>query len=110
MNTKVINVVKRFGADVSYWGTKDRELNELAVIKILDKCYCRFRTRGVMFLNEVYEELGIPWTKQGQVDGWVFGEENGQDHMWSVWTKNDESADVYITFEPIEDITYMLQE
>lgn len=27
--------------------------------------------RGYLFLNEVYEALGLPWTKEGQLVGWV---------------------------------------
>lgn len=29
------------------------------------------QVRGYVFLNEVYEELGIPWTPEGQVVGWL---------------------------------------
>lgn len=32
------------------------------------------KTRGYLFLNEVYEMLGIPITKAGQVVGWVYDE------------------------------------
>lgn len=35
------------------------------------------RSRGHVFLNEVYDSLGIPRSKQGQVVGWVLG--NGGD-------------------------------
>ena len=34
------------------------------------------RSRGRLFLNEVYEMLGIPKTKAGQVVGWVYDEKN----------------------------------
>ena len=34
------------------------------------------KSRGYLFLNEVYEMLGIPITKAGQVVGWVYNEEN----------------------------------
>lgn len=35
------------------------------------------RSRGRLFLNEVYEMLGIPKTKAGQVVGWVYDPKNG---------------------------------
>lgn len=34
------------------------------------------RTRGYLFLNEVYESLGIPKTPEGQVVGWIYDEKN----------------------------------
>lgn len=39
------------------------------------------RARGHVFLNEVYDLLGIPRTKAGQVVGWVYNED-------SVWGDN----------------------
>lgn len=35
----------------------------------------KLRERGCLFLNEVYEALGIPKTKVGQCVGWIFDEE-----------------------------------
>lgn len=34
------------------------------------------KTRGYLFLNDVYEMLGIPKTKAGQIVGWVYDEKN----------------------------------
>ena len=36
----------------------------------------RLKSRGYLFLNEVYERLGIPATKAGQIVGWVYDPEN----------------------------------
>jgi len=36
----------------------------------------RLRSRGYLFLNEVYERLGIPMTKAGQIVGWVYNPDN----------------------------------
>lgn len=34
------------------------------------------KVKGYLFLNDVYDMLGIPRSKAGQVVGWVYGEEN----------------------------------
>jgi hypothetical protein len=36
------------------------------------------RSRGHLFLNEVYEMLGIPWTPAGQMVGWVMNGDGDQ--------------------------------
>lgn len=38
------------------------------------------KARGFVFLNEVYEALGIPYSKAGQVVGWLYDEELGEDN------------------------------
>ena len=34
------------------------------------------KKRGYVFLNEVYEMLGIPKTKAGKIVGWIYDEKN----------------------------------
>lgn len=36
----------------------------------------RLKRQGYLFLNDVYEMLGFPKTKEGQVAGWIYDEEN----------------------------------
>lgn len=36
----------------------------------------KLRTQGHLFLNEVYDELEIPHTKQGQIVGWIYNPEH----------------------------------
>lgn len=103
MDTKKLTVTKLFDCDHPYWAN-DQKHNLLVVKTILMYCYERFKTRRYLFLNEVYQELGIPVTRQGQIAGWVFNGEQAEDSMWTVWTKDDGYDDVYITFEVLSDI------
>ena len=47
------------------------------------------KMRGYLFLNEVYDILGIPRTKAGQVVGWIFKEGNFVDiGLFKTYNKN----------------------
>ena len=37
----------------------------------------KLKANGYLFLNEVYDMLGIPKSKAGQVVGWIYDPENG---------------------------------
>ena len=36
----------------------------------------KLKRQGYLFINDVYEMLGIPKTKEGQIHGWVYDEKN----------------------------------
>ena len=36
----------------------------------------KLQTNGFLFLNDVYEMIGIPKTKAGQIVGWIYDEKN----------------------------------
>ena len=56
--------------------TKDAEMNLFFLKRQQDWANERLKARGYLFLNEVYESLGIPRSKAGQVVGWVYDTEN----------------------------------
>jgi hypothetical protein len=56
--------------------TKDAELNKMFLRRQQDWANDRLKARGYLFLNEVYESLGIPKTKAGQIVGWVYDAKN----------------------------------
>lgn len=56
--------------------TKDPEYNLTFLKSIQDYCNALLITKGHLFLNEVYDKLGIPRTKAGAVVGWIYNEKS----------------------------------
>lgn len=61
----------RFFDDGCKGWDKDAELNLCTLKAVQNYCNELLNSRGHLFLNEVYDELGIPRTKAGQHVGWV---------------------------------------
>ena len=74
----------RFYDDGCRGWEKDPEMNLMFLRAEQNYANDRLRTRGYLFLNEVYERLGIPTTKIGQSVGWVYDPKN-PDHQGDNW-------------------------
>lgn len=55
---------------------KDPEYNLMVLRKQQDHANDLLRRNGYLFLNDVYDMLGIPRSRAGQVVGWTYDEEN----------------------------------
>ena len=66
---------KFFDEASPYW-QKDPEYNLMFLKSQQQYATDLLRARGRLFLNEVYEMLGIDKTKAGQIVGWVYNPEN----------------------------------
>lgn len=55
---------------------KDPEYNLLTLRSAQNYANDKLRSQGYLFLNDVYDLLGIPRTRAGQVVGWVYDEKN----------------------------------
>ena len=55
---------------------KDADTNRWFLNRVQSFFNDRLRTNGYVFLNDVYEELGFPKTKAGQVVGWIYDPDN----------------------------------
>ena len=83
---KTVNVVEGVDGTSEYarffdewctgW-TKDAEANLVFLRNVERWANMTLQTRGHLFLNEVYDALGIPRSKAGQIVGWVFDNPNG---------------------------------
>lgn len=66
---------KFFDEGCAGW-TKDPELN-LTFVRMQERnANDLLKSKGHLFLNEVYDMVGIPRTKAGQVVGWIYDEKN----------------------------------
>lgn len=63
--------------------TKDPEMNRFFLLRQQDQANERLKSIGYLFLNDVYEMLGIPKTKAGQIVGWVYdtNKPNGDNYV-----------------------------
>ncbi|MCM1578805.1 MAG: DUF6353 family protein [Ruminococcus sp.] len=66
----------RFFDESSPYYEKDSEYNLMFLKSQQAYANDRLKANGILFLNEVYDMLGIPKTRAGQIVGWVYDEEN----------------------------------
>ena len=66
---------KCFDEGCAGW-SKDPEKNLFFLRRQQDYANERLKAKGYLFLNEVYDMLGIPRTKAGQIVGWIYDEKN----------------------------------
>lgn len=66
----------RFFDDTCFAWDRDPEYNRLFLKSQQSTANDRLQAHGYLFLNEVYDMLGMPKTKAGQVVGWVYDKTN----------------------------------
>ena len=66
----------RFYDDGCLGWDKDPELNLMFLRRQQDAANERLKNQGYLFLNDIYEMLGIPRSKAGQIVGWIYDEKN----------------------------------
>jgi hypothetical protein len=70
------SVYARFFDDGCKGWTKDASTNLYVVTSVQNVANEMLKSRGYLFLNEVYEMLGIYKTAAGQTVGWIYDEDN----------------------------------
>lgn len=71
---------------------KDHEVNLAFLRHTQSWVNDRLRVRGHVFLNEVYEELGMDATNAGSVVGWVISDDGDNFIDFGIWNGNDHKA------------------
>lgn len=77
-NGDVPSPYARFFDDSSPMWTRDSESNLRFLKHNQNYANDLLKSRGHLFLNDVYQLLGIPKTRAGQVVGWIYDPENGE--------------------------------
>lgn len=71
----VSNYARYFDEGCKGW-QKDAEYNLIFLKSMQNYANDLLKTRGYLFLNEVYDLLGIPRSREGQLVGWVYDKDN----------------------------------
>lgn len=100
---KVINVIdgeafmgseySRFFAEGCTGWTKNPELNHMFLRQQQNWANEKLKSKGYLYLNEVYEMLGLPLSKDGHVVGWIYDDTDGDNFIdfgiYDVYTPNE---------------------
>lgn len=83
-----------FDSTSTLW-TKDPEANKATLYSAQARCNHLLRANGHLFLNEVFDELGMPRTQAGAIVGWCLG--NGDDEVdFGLENSNSEASRRFI--------------
>lgn len=89
----VVNTLRVFCDGCVGW-TKEPEYNLKFLKYVQNYCNDSLKIKGHLFLNEVYDKLGIPRTKAGAVVGWIYDEESPiGDNFVDFGIKNERNND-----------------
>lgn len=76
---------------------RDGSQNLLFLRMIQNMANDKLKARGHVFLNEVYEMLGLPHSREGAVVGWVWCSEHGDNYIdFNLYNKENGSARDFI--------------
>lgn len=92
-NEKFNDYTRCFTTGCTGW-EKDPEFNLMFLRHQQSYANDLLHSRGYLFLNEVYDMLGFPRTKAGQIVGWIYDENNkdGDNFVdFGIYDINDES-------------------
>lgn len=77
--------------------TKDPELNKFFLMRVQDWANQKLNEQGYLFLNDVYEQIGVPKTKIGHHVGWVTDGEHGDPYVdLGLWDIHNERKRAFV--------------
>lgn len=66
-------IVVNYDKDSSRIWSEEPEINLLVIRNVVNVVNDRLNTRGHVFLNEIFDELGLSRKRDGQLIGWLKG-------------------------------------
>lgn len=93
---KEISPYARFFEESSDQWKKDSEYNLMFLRKQQDYANDVLRTKGYLFLNDVYQMLGIPKTKAGQIVGWKYNSQGDNYVDFGIYDVTDERKRAFV--------------
>lgn len=102
VDEKSVSMYARFFDEYCPNWEKDSEYNLMFLRAQQQYANDLLRSRGFIFLNEVYDLIGIPRTKVGQIVGWAYDENNpkGDNYVdFGIYNVNRESREFVNGYE-----------
>ena len=76
IESKSYSQYARFFDDSNLNWHKNAEYNLMFLLQVQNYANEKLKAQGYLFLNDVYEMIGIPRSAAGQVVGWIYKENN----------------------------------
>lgn len=74
----------------------DPDINLLFLRNVQNYMNDRLRSKGHVFLNELYDELGLTHTEAGAIVGWRWNKGSGDDYIdFGIWDGSEEANDFF---------------
>lgn len=105
----VIIVKKVFGQETSRNWSPDQQINDLFLRTVLNFMADRLKTHGHLFLNEVFDQIGLARTRQGQLVGWTYSADAPKKLYWE-YDISSEEPDIAMMFFPEGEIIDKIEE
>lgn len=88
-----------FGSNSHCWDD-NREYNLMFLRMVQQKFNELLQIRGHVFLNEVFDALGLARTRTGQIVGWIYNEENpiGDNFVEISFVENEATNEFILDF------------
>lgn len=87
-------VTRKYDESSSRNWSPDRDINRLFLRNMQSYLNDKLKWQGHLFLNEVYDELGLSRTSQGAISGWF----KGPIKFWNRELESDEEGAITLVF------------